>query len=284
MLVLTAAACRGIYGYLILGLGLAAAFLTQTLRTRWVLVALTLVAPLYISLRVSGLWDARSLVNLAESTGRAGTVGFRIEAEDGIMPSVLSKHATLGFGFHIWHAEAAHETITHWPDGWWLLVLWEGGLAGLAVHLAALHLLPAGLALARPPGRPSCLDVGSPTWGLALFTVLHMTDSLHNQSSIAPTALVAGALVGRALGRTSASPRDEGEGPPAANDPGRNMIRLAIVLTLLATPEILDAAARFLKENAIAKARKSRNPPVDPEPPILRQPARQGPALRAPPE
>jgi hypothetical protein len=249
VLVLTAAACRGIYGYLSLGLGLIAAASTRTLRTRWVLVALALIAPVYLTLRLSGTWSARTLPELAGFTGRAGTLEWRIEAEDVVMRPVLARHPALGFGVHLWHASVVHETITHWPDGAWLSTLWEVGLVGLALSLAALHLFPSGLALARPPGRPSALGASAPAWGLVLFSILHMTDSLHNASRLLPTALIAGALVGRARNRPANRPAYPGF-PPAArpaktNRLGPNLVRLAIVLLLLATPEIFDAAWRL---------------------------------------
>jgi hypothetical protein len=89
-----------------------------------------------------------------------------------------------------------------------------------------------------------------------------MTDGLHNPSRLLPTALIAGALVGRALDRparrparagtfpeslrpTIATPHRPGATPTPANRLGPNLIRLAVVLLLLATPEIVDAAWRL---------------------------------------
>jgi hypothetical protein len=249
VLVLTVAACRGLYGYVVLGLGLAAAVLTRTLRTRWVLVAMALVAPVYMALRVTGIWSAQILPRLVEFAGKSGSIGFRVAAEDAVMRSVLARHPALGYGVHIWSAPVVHETITTWPDGAWLITLWEGGLVGLALSLAALHLFPAGLALARPMGRPRPWEAGSAAWGLVLVSILHMTDSLHNPAPFLPTALIAGALAGRSLSRTRdwtyhLGPRFESE-PSTANRLGPGLVRLAVVLLVLATPEILDAAWRF---------------------------------------
>jgi hypothetical protein len=231
VLVLTVAACRGLYGYVALGLGLAAAVLTRTLRTRWVLVALALVAPAYMALRISGTWSAGSLPGLVEFAGKASSIGFRIAAEDAVMRSVLARHPTLGYGVHIWNAPVVHETITTWPDGAWLLTLWEGGLVGLALSLAAIHLFPAGLALARPPGRPRPWEAGAAAWGLVLVSILHMTDSLHNPSPFLPTALIAGALAGRSLSRTKdrtyhIGPRPASR-PATASRLGPGLVRLA---------------------------------------------------------
>ena len=72
------------------------------------------------------------------------STGSAWHGEDWILDRVLEKHPILGFGVHIWHFETIKESISYWPDGQWLLVLWSGGLAGLALHLSALYLVPAG--------------------------------------------------------------------------------------------------------------------------------------------
>jgi hypothetical protein len=269
VLVLTVAACRGLYGYVFLGVGLAAAGLTRTLRTRWILVALALVAPVYMALRVTGTWSARNLPRLVEVVGKTESIGFRIAAEDAVMRSVLARHPALGFGVHIWNVSVVHETFTNWPDGAWLATLWEGGLVGLALALAAIHLFPAGLALARPPGRPRPWEAGSAAWGLVLGSILHMTDSLHNPAPFLPTALIAGALAGRSLSptknRTYHTDYRPASKPATANRLGPGLVRLALVLLVLATPEILDAAWRFWTGPAPAPAPESR-PSTEPSP------------------
>ena len=57
VLVVTSIGCRGVYGYLTLLAGLVTVVLTQRLRTRIVIVLLLLVAPSYLALRITGLWD-----------------------------------------------------------------------------------------------------------------------------------------------------------------------------------------------------------------------------------
>jgi hypothetical protein len=211
VLVLASIGCRGVYGYIGLGLGLTAAAITRALRTRWVIVLLLLLAPLYIGLRVTGEWDARMLTRMAEVTGRAGTVDFRLRAEDAIIARVLERHPIVGFGVQIWHFANIRETLGRWPDGLWLITLWSGGLLGLGLHLAALFLLPAGLALAQPMGDHSRSNPAAPVVGLALFTALCMLDGLHNHSEFTPRALVAGSLVGMVVNRRRGTtvPHDE---------------------------------------------------------------------------
>jgi hypothetical protein len=207
VLALAAAGCRSLYGDITLGLGLAAALATRILRTRGVIALLLLAAPVYLGLRIGGLWDAQLLTRLAGVAGRSSTVEFRLAAEDTIVRRVLARHPILGFGVEIWHSQAVSETIEYWPDGQWLIALWSGGLAGLVLHLVALFLIPAGLALARTPAtkegqRP---DPAWPCWVLALFSALCLLDGLHNNSVFTPRALAAGSLAGIAAGRRRGS-------------------------------------------------------------------------------
>jgi len=234
VLVATTIACRGVYGYIGLAIGLVATLLTQMLRTRWVICAVALIAPVYIALRVSGQWDARALVAAGERLvpGRGGTVLVRLESEDQVIVQVLGRNSVLGFGNHMWNPGEVHATFkAHWPDGWWLKVFWGGGALGLAAHLAALHLVPIGLALSRPPGRPDREEAGATAWGLALFSAVYMIDSLHNASQFMPAVLAAGSIVGWSLDRRPGRPRTapeagkshEGRGTESRDRAGRPM-------------------------------------------------------------
>jgi hypothetical protein len=191
-LLLTTLSCRGIYGYLILVIGIASALLTRWLRSRAILVALIVVPLLYMGLRGTGAWDGGLLVRAATFTGREGTVDWRLRAENQVIEQVLGHNPAVGFGNYIWNAKV----LTLWPDGAWLHALWMGGLVGLALWVTAIHALPAALALARPPGRPDGRQAAAPSWGLACWCILQMIDGLHNGTYSSPTALVAGTLIG----------------------------------------------------------------------------------------
>ena len=141
--------CRGVYGYILLTIGVASAVLTRSLRSRAVLVALSVIPVAYMGLRGSGLWDGGLLVQGAGLAGRAGTVAFRLMAEDELIHRVVEHNPLFGFGNYVWHGG-----LSRWPDGYWLRALWMGGLVGLALQLTALYILPAALALSRPRGRP----------------------------------------------------------------------------------------------------------------------------------
>jgi len=163
-----------------------------------VLVGLAAIPIAYMAARASGLWDGGILVKMAGPTGRAGTVLFRLQAEDQIIRRVLDRNPAFGFGNYVWHGQ-----LGAWPDGSWLHVLWMGGLVGLGLQLIALHVLPAALALSKPLGRPDQRQATSPAWGLAAWCILLMVDSLHNTSYFTPSALIVGTLVGTFLSRES---------------------------------------------------------------------------------
>ena len=154
-LTLVTLACRGAYGYLTLALGLATATLSHALRTRFLMLALTLVPPVYVGLRVSGLWDGQALVQLANKAGSGGSIAYRLRAEDSYVKKMFEYGPTFGYGGNVgesgifdWFAQ-----VHLWPDGWWVHQLRATGLVGLAVFALAFFLVPSWLALALPSGR-----------------------------------------------------------------------------------------------------------------------------------
>ena len=170
-------------------------------------------------------------------TGRAGTVAFRLMAEDELIRRVVGHNLLFGFGNYVWHGG-----LSRWPDGYWLRALWMGGLVGLALQLTALYILPAALALARPRGRPDARQAASPAWGLAAWCILLMIDGLHNGNYFAPTALVAGTLVGSYLSRNAGGFQDG----PIAGDRPRSSLPIPLVATviLLVFIEVLGRSQR----------------------------------------
>ena len=227
LLVLATAATRSIYGYLDLSVGILVLALTLGLRTRAAILALALMAPLYMGLRVSGIWDGRTLVTMAGKMGRESTVAVRVGTEDKMIAAVLDHNPAFGFGRPLgvpW--EDPTEDIVPGADGGWLVYLWAGGLIGLSIWLVALHLWPVGLALIYPWKRPRSDEIGTPVWGLALFLTLGLVDCLHNNPSFTPIALTAGSIVGLTLGGPAArtwisAPRQSATRPKPAGSSWR---------------------------------------------------------------
>jgi hypothetical protein len=189
VLLLTALGCRGVYGYLLLAIGLLAIVLTQSLRTRLVLLALLLPAPIYIGLRISGAWDGRMLETLSRRLGREGTVEARLHSEDIQIEQVRKQSHGLLFGG--WSID--------WADPWWAVHLSNGGLIGVALFYASFFIVPTVLMVAHFSGQTTRGSPIAAAWGLALFLALHMIDSLHNTVYLTPTPLIGGALTGLVL-------------------------------------------------------------------------------------
>ncbi len=192
VLTIACLSCRGVYGDLLLTLGLATAFASRWTRSRLVLGLLLVPPVLYMGLRATGAWDGRILATLAEKlVNRPDTVSFRLNAEDELIGRVLDRGAAFGFGDYVWNAR-----IDYWPDGAWLFTFWMGGLVGLALQLVAIHAFPAMLMLARSKIRPGRRSTPGPSWALACWCILELIDGLHNNSTFPATALIAGSLVG----------------------------------------------------------------------------------------
>ncbi len=182
-LVLASLAVRGVYGYAVLGIGLAATGATRLVRIRLFLMVLSLVPPAYLAARISGLWGGGQLVGLARAAGRESTTASRIAAEGENVAAAKDRGLLFGEGgrYHDWAA-----------DGRWLATLRGSGLVGVAFQYAAI-LGPGALLIWRRKGPPAAT---SPEMGLALFAILHAIDSLHNTSLIVPVPLLCGALAG----------------------------------------------------------------------------------------
>ena len=264
-------ACRGVFGYMNLMLGLATVGLSHLLKTRWIILALALVPPAYVAARVSGAWNGSTLVELAARAGKGPTVAYRLGAEDAYIKKVYEHGFVFGFG-------GVNSAIFDWgaqrhlyPDGWWIHQLRSGGLVGLIAFYLAMFLVPAGAALATPAGRSGRASPGALAWGLALFVTLHSVDSLLNMSLLTPTPLVGGALVSLFMAREASrthiatiaressgvalpsrpwgtrladlfvgSPEEEERGEATvAGGPARHLLIVALVVVVLLAPEVV---------------------------------------------
>ena len=242
--VLTVAACRGVYGYINLGVGLPAALILHTTRSRLILIALACVPPAYVVARTTGAWDGSQLAAMAGRMGKRGTVAYRLGAEN----SYIEKVAGHGLGFGM----GGHNTaIFDWfsqrylmPDGWWVNQLTSGGIFGLAILDLALFLLPAGLAIALPMDRRGGDSPGAMARGLALFLLLHQLDGLHNMAFLPPTPLIGGSLVGLFLARRSSRVDVPSHVPEVGQDRISPWVRVAIVVGALALLEYLGRLPR----------------------------------------
>lgn len=223
ILVLVSISCRGVYGYIILAAGLTLLAFTASTRSVVPLLAIGILSPAYMVARATHAWDGRFLETMASWTGRASTVGFRLDAEDRLLDKIAGESYWIGHGEYVWHARGLL-----WPDGLWLNVTWFGGVVGLSAYLIGLFLFPAGHALYRTITASRPRRILTPTVALAVWLLLQLTDGLHNTSQIFVAGCVAGVLVGRDRNNLDDDPSANPSGSSRHSSTGRpRLIRSA---------------------------------------------------------
>ena len=186
-------------GALVLGaVGIVVFVSALRLRTRWLLVCLVLVGPLYIAARTSGAWKGSDLVPLVRTTlgqDRADSFEIRQINEDLLMARAF-EGPPLGWGG--WGRNRLHDrfgkdlTIT---DGLWIITLGERGFLGLLSLYLAMLLPVARFIWSQPVStwaRPGCAAATACAVVVAMYMVDNLMNSEHNQVFI----LMAGALAG----------------------------------------------------------------------------------------
>ena len=236
-------ACRGVYGYANLAVGLGVAVATHFLGTRAFLILLAILPPLYVAGRSTGLWDGQVLVRMAATTGRADTVAYRIGAEDAYASKVREHDAALGFGGHNFGIFDFWAKSYLWADGWWVHEFRTGGYIGVSAFLLALFLWPGALAIALPIGRGRGGSPGSMARGLGLFVLLHALDSLHNWDQLIATPLIGGSIVGLFACRDLARPAEND--PDASKAPPPEPSRIAAMSATIGFLVILEVLGRM---------------------------------------
>ncbi len=178
--------------------GLAAMAISARWRMAWPLVVLLLVAPLYITARVSGTWTGADLVPLLEESideDRAGSFLFRQKNEDLLMERAFEGPV---WGWGGWGRNFVLDKfgkVQTVPDGLWIIALGVRGLPGLIALFSALLLPVARYLWLQPVGlwyRPRI----APATACAVVVVLYMIDNLMNDMHNHVFLLMGGALAG----------------------------------------------------------------------------------------
>ena len=89
------------------------------------MAVLALFPPAYIGVRISGAWDGRPLVDLAD--GKAESVAYRLRAEGSYVKKVVDHDAWFGFGGTNSEIYDLFSQGHLWPDGWWIHQFRRGG-------------------------------------------------------------------------------------------------------------------------------------------------------------
>jgi tetratricopeptide (TPR) repeat protein len=262
--------CRSTGALLLLFTGLVVLWLSVRFRTRLFMVAIVLIAPLYVGVRVSKAWTGQQAVDLANliEKERGESLAFRFDCENLLIERALIQPL---FGWGGWNGSAvevggldAHtgrpKTVT--TDGLWIILLGTKGYFGL-IGFYLVIAGPAMLFIRRfPPsqwGSPQVAAGSVAAMMLSLYTV----DCLMNAFPNIIYMTLAGALAGldpkqlRATGagnvagaarRTAGDSRRGAMAVPAAHG-GPNMLadrylRLGRSFRQEGSPDEADAAWR----------------------------------------
>ena len=181
-LVVTAVLCKSTGAIALLALGLAGLFAVPVLRTKWVIWALVIVAPLYMVVRAGGIWDGSQLLQVSSDAvgdDRADSLAFRFRNEDMLAGKAMQRPV---FGWGGWGRARVYDEsgldISR-TDGLWIIALGNYGIVGLASWTLAM-LLPAGLMLQRYPIRAWREEAVAPAMVLAVVVVLYTIDCIPN--------------------------------------------------------------------------------------------------------
>ena len=188
----TTVLCRSTGAFALLLLGLMVMWTTWRMNSRLALVGLLLVAPLYVALRSTAVWDGEPVVALARMIGsdRAESLKFRLDNEDILAAKAFEQP---WFGWGSWGRNRVYDewgrdiSIT---DGLWIIKFGQHGFAGLISWLAVMT-MPLGLVTSRYLARQSTSAYFAPALSLAVLVTLYSIDCLVN-AMINPVFMLAG--------------------------------------------------------------------------------------------
>jgi O-antigen ligase len=182
-----------------------ALFLTRRLGSILLLLALSLIAPLYVTSRTLGLWNGQQFVDFVNqnvSEQRAQSFRTRLQNEDMLMVKALERPIC---GWGGWGRSAIIDpsgNVLTIPDGMWIIIFGEYGIVGLAAFYLVL-IAPIWLIALRPDRALLWTDPrGWIVLAAALTVVLHSIDCIANAMPNPVYYLIAGALASIAVRRS----------------------------------------------------------------------------------
>jgi tetratricopeptide (TPR) repeat protein len=196
ILIVTTILCKSTGALVLLLFGLVISWLIGKMKWVWPLWVLVLIPPMYEGLRATNLTSRRSITEIAEmlfNEDRAGSLDFRLMNEDLLAEKALERPF---FGWGGWsRARVSNKmgkdiSIT---DGYWIILLGNQGLVGLASGTLAI-LMPLILLIHRIPPRRWIEPRFSAAGALAILLSLYMIDNLFNAMMNPIYALAIGGL------------------------------------------------------------------------------------------
>jgi tetratricopeptide (TPR) repeat protein len=201
ILIGTAILCRSTGAIALLILGMMLLWLSVRLRTRLLLACLLFATPLYVTVRVTGLWSGQQAVNLAEALvgpSRAESLEYRFMCEKLLIEKAVEQPI---LGWSGWgRSSVFFNPNSPWrkpvpTDGLWIIILGTKGFFGLILFYLAL-ILPAALFVRRFPVH-LWGDTRVAAGSLAtVLLCLYMVDCLMNAFPNMIYVTLAGGLIG----------------------------------------------------------------------------------------
>jgi len=196
-LMATAILCKSTGAVILMATGLVLFFLSRRYRTPKPFYLIALVAPLYILLRVTGLWSGAALVEAASAVSeeRAASLRTRMIQEDQLSARALQRPI---FGWGGWGRQRVRDesgsdvSIT---DGLWILEFGARGLVGVAGMLATL-LVPLFVLARTLPPHEWTRGAAAPAAALTLVVLLYLLDCIANAMITPIYLLAAGGIAG----------------------------------------------------------------------------------------
>jgi hypothetical protein len=182
-LAFTALLCKSSYAIMLFAAGVAALVISQLARTRLVVIALILTAPVFIGLRATLAVDGGSIVDFATRTfgpERAQSLNFRFDNENRLSEHALDRPV---FGWGGWNRSRPDHMGTDdrgtTVDSLWIIQLGTTGVVGV-VALCLMLLTPMILTMGDyQPGMWAHPRV-APVVALSMLLVVYMLDHLMN--------------------------------------------------------------------------------------------------------
>jgi hypothetical protein len=213
-LLVTFVLCKSMGAVLLYVMGIGALLAARVTGLRWCAVALALIAPCYMVVRLSGSTGGDSIVAAAAlvDEGRAASLEFRFDAERLLLAHALQRPILGwdGYGRHRLNAQG-HDLAV--PDGMWILAIGFYGGVGLCA-LFGSYLIPSLRGLTYAPVRRWNEPASAAAVGLGAMLALYAIDSVVNAPASPLFHLAIGSLAGLPrLARRQTAPVRAGAAP-----------------------------------------------------------------------
>jgi hypothetical protein len=217
ILILTSLWLRSVGAEILLLMGLGALMLSGSTKSRVWIMVLTLIPPIWITLRATNIYDGKSMVAFVQQfdTRAAESLQVRFHSERVLASRALQRPV---YGWTPWFflTRKVNLELQGIPDQLWIIALGQFGLIGLISITTAL-LMPIWLVAWRIPVRFWKNPGAAAPAAMAMLLTLHMCDNLFNAMVNPIFIMCAGGLT--ALSFTFRSPAEFAPPKPRPKPP-----------------------------------------------------------------